>query len=205
MTSRGRPPLVSDERILDAALASFAAVGYAAMSVRALNAELGLSHETVTKRFGPKDRLFLAAVQHGANRFIADYDRELSLAAPSADLGMLRATLRAFMVAVSRHHALGELLHHGSIDEDRRSMIIEQTGLADRISDAAQLLDRLHRAGTIGRTGVRDLWFLAQGAAAPVHFRSLAAMFDLFDGPLDVEHHIDRMVDTIIRGVRSPG
>jgi len=35
------------------------------MSVRALNAELGLSHETISKRFGPKLNLFRAAVDYG--------------------------------------------------------------------------------------------------------------------------------------------
>lgn len=201
MTNRGRPPLVSDEEILDAALAMFAAVGFPAMSVRALNAALGLSHETVSKRFGPKDELFRAAVQLGASRFIEDFDHEFAMAGATTDLEMLRATLRAFMVAVARHHALGELLHHASIDATHRSTIIGKTGLADRIATTAALLDRLRRSNTIRTTGIRELWFLAQGAAAPLHFRSLASMFDPFDGPLDDAHHIDRMVDVIVRGL----
>lgn len=203
MTNRGRPPLVSDEKILDAALASFATIGYQAMSVRALNAELGLSHETISKRFGPKDQLFRAAVQHGAASFIEDFDRELATAAATTDLDMLRATLRAFMMAVSRHHALGDLLHHDSIDLAQRTTIIDQTGLADRIASTAELLERLQRSGTIRRTGIRELWFLAHGAAAPLHFGSLAAMFDPFDGPLDTAQHIERMTDTIVRGLRT--
>ena len=203
MTNRGRPPLVSDEKILDAALAAFAAAGYEAMSVRALNANLGLSHETVSKRFGPKEQLFRAAVQHGTNQFIDDYDRELSLAAPATDLDVLRATLRAFMLASSRHHALGDLLHHDSIDDAHRSAIIGQTGFADRIASTAGLLERLHRAGVIRATRIRELWFLAHGAAAPLLFTSLSAMFDPFDGPLDAAQHVERMADLIIRGIRT--
>lgn len=203
MTNRGRPPLVTDEKILDTALATFAAVGYSAMSVRALNAELGLSHETVSQRFGPKDQLFRAAVHYGTSRFIEDFDRELNHSKPANDLDALKATLRAFMMATSRHHALGDLLHHESIDGSQRSVIIGQTGLADRITTAVTLLRRLHRAGTIRKTGLRELWFLAQGAAAPLHFRALSAMFDPFDGALDEGRHIDRMTNTIIRGIRT--
>lgn len=203
MTTRGRPALVSDETILDRALAAFAAAGYAAMSVRALNAELGLSHETVSKRFGPKDELFRAAVQHGVNQFIEDLDRELARARPTDDLELLRATLRAFMVAVSRHPTLGELLHHPSIDEAHRAAITDNAGLADRIVQTAALLHRLRDAGTIRDTQLREVWFLTQGAVTPLHFRALSEMFDPFDGPIDAEQHLDRMTDAIIRGMRA--
>jgi len=199
MSSRGRPPLVRDEVILDRALAAFAAVGYDAMSVRALNAELGLSKETVSKRFGPKHELFEAAVRHGFRILMDDFDREIARLAPADDIARLRATVRAFMVAVSRHPTLGDLLHHDSIDESHRLVLLGETGLADRIVDTVGLLARLHDAGIIRQTKIRELWFLAQGAVAPLHFRRLAQMFDLFDGPLVEEDLLDRMTDAIMR------
>ena len=45
----GRHRIVSDEEILRAAFLAFAHDGYEAMSVRRLNSDLGLSHETVRR------------------------------------------------------------------------------------------------------------------------------------------------------------
>ena len=52
--TRGRPRIRQDDEILDAALRAFASQGYDAMSLRSLNAELGLSHGTISQRFGTK-------------------------------------------------------------------------------------------------------------------------------------------------------
>lgn len=201
MTNRGRPPLLSDDEILDKAFLMFAKSGYDAMSVRALNAELGLSHETVSKRFGPKSELFLTAVRREAALFIIDFNDEIARCAPADDLARLRATLRAFMVASSRHPALGDLLHHDSIAEEQRMVIIGQTGLAERIVETAALLNRLHHDGLIRDMQIRELWFLAHGAVAPLHFPSLAHMFDVFDGPVNPDDVINRMSDAIMRSL----
>jgi len=201
MTPRGRPPLLSDEAILDAALSAFAAVGYPAMSVRALNAGLGLSHETVSQRFGSKSDLFRAAVQHGVQRFIADFGAEIERRSPNDDLELLRATITAFIVATSHHPTLGNLLHHESISDDQRMILVSQTGFVERVTDTVALLGRLHAAGIIRRTGIRELWFLAHGAAAPLHFKELSTMFDPFDGPVDADELVHRMTDAIVRSM----
>jgi AcrR family transcriptional regulator len=202
MSNRGRPPLQSDETILEAALTAFAAFGYAATSVRALNADLGLSHETITKRFGTKTELYRAAVNHGLQIFVAEFDSEIAACEPTDDLERLRAIVRAFMIAASHHPTLGELLHHEGIGPAERDMLMTEIGLGDRMLDVATLLRRLHVDGVIRETKLRDLWFLGQGAAAPLHFHALAAMFDPIDGPIDRDKHIERMTDTIMRGMR---
>lgn len=201
MTNRGRPPLLSDEAILKKALEAFATLGYEAMSVRALNADLGLSHETVSKRFGTKSELFLAAVNHGFQLFINDFNDELTRNNPTSDLEQLRALLRAFMFSTSRHPTLGELLHHEAIGEEQRNVIIGKTGLADQLMNAADLLLRLRSDGVIREIQLRELWFMAQSAAAPIHFSNVSQMFDFFDGPLDPDEHINRITDTIMRGL----
>jgi AcrR family transcriptional regulator len=201
MTQRGRPPLQSNETILEAALASFAAIGYDATSVRALNAELGLSHETITQRFGTKAELFRAAVGHGLQQFITEFDAEIAARASGTDTERLRAVLRAFMVAASHHPNLGELLHQGGIHEPDRAELMSGIGFDARILEVASLLQRLHDASIIREMSVREVWFLVQAGAAPLHFHDLAAMFDPIDGPLDRERHIDRMVDVIMRGM----
>lgn len=201
MTNRGRPPLLSDEAILKKALEAFASGGFEAMSVRALNANLGLSHETVSQRFGTKSELFLAAVKYGFQLFINDFNDELTRNDPTSDLEQLRALLRAFMFSTSRHPTLGELLHHVAIDEEQRNVIIGKTGLADQLMNAAELLRRLKSDGVIRDIQLRELWFMAQSAAAPIHFSNVSQMFDFFDGPLDPDEHINRITDTIMRGL----
>lgn len=201
MSNRGRPPLLSDEVILEGALAAFAASGYEAMSVRALNAELGLSHETISKRFGPKIQLFRAAVSFGVARFISDFDEEIGDPVPADDLIRLRNSLRGLMVAMSRNPTLGDLVHGAGIDESERMELLGGTGLAERLVDQVALLDRLHAAGVIRSTGIREFWFLAQGAVAPLHFQELSKMFDPFDGPLDTDALIDRMTAAIMRSM----
>ena len=201
MTNRGRPPLLSDEAILKKALEAFASGGFEAMSVRALNANLGLSHETVSQRFGTKSELYLAAVNYGFQLFINDFNDELTRNDPTSDLEQLRALLRAFMFSTSRHPTLGELLHHVAIDEEQRNVIIGKTGLADQLMNAAELLRRLKSDGVIRDIQLRELWFMAQSAAAPIHFSNVSQMFDFFDGPLDPDEHINRITDTIMRGL----
>jgi AcrR family transcriptional regulator len=201
MTNRGRPPLLSDEAILKKALQAFASGGFEAMSVRALNANLGLSHETVSQRFGTKSELFLAAVNYGFQLFINDFNDELTRNNPTSDLEQLRALLRAFMFSTSRHPTLGELLHHEAIDEEQRNVIIGKTGLADQLMNAAELLRRLKSDGVIREIQLRELWFMAQSAAAPIHFSNVSQMFDFFDGPLEPDEHINRVTDIIMRGL----
>lgn len=204
MPNRGRPRLLSDEAILEAALAAFATSGYAAMSVRALNAELGLSHETVSKRFGPKADLFRAAIGFGAARFVTDYDRAIAESAPTDDLTRLRSTVRAFIVAASRNPTLGELLHNDRIEDAERNLLLGETGLGERLADAIALIDRLNATGAIRETRIRELWFLAQGASAALRFDALARMFDPFDGPIEDAELIERMTDAIMRSTGAP-
>lgn len=199
VASPGRPPIVSDEAILERALAAFAASGYDAMSVRALNAELGLSHETISKRFGPKSYLFRATVRYGVDRFVVDLDREIGASPSGTDLERLRGIVRAFMMTASHHPTLGELLHHEGIDEAERAVLVGETGLGDRLAELVALLDRLRVAGIIRETRVRELWFLLQGAVDPLHHTSLSRMFDPFDGPVDPDDLIVRMTDAVMR------
>ena len=197
-----RPPLLSDEAILERAFAAFASAGYDAMSVRALNAELGLSHETISKRFGPKADLFRAAVVYGVAIFIADFDAAVQERPSVDDLERLNAMVRAFMVAISRNPTLGELLHHEGIGEPDRAELMSESGLFERLAELVELLDRLHADGVIRATQLRELWFLMQGAVGPLRFQGLSKMFDQVDGPVDADELIERMSAAIMRGMR---
>ena len=116
-------------------------------------------------------------------------------------LDRLRAVVRAFIIAASRHPNLGELLHQGGMREADRSELTGAIGLDRRMLEVAELIRRLNDRGEIRPVSVREIWFVMQAGAAPLHFPQLAAMFDPIDGPLDDGAHIDRMVQFVMRGL----
>ena len=64
----GRPRAedsVDEAAFLQAALEAFSRRGYGGVSARELSKELGVSHSWVHQRFGSKDGLWRAAVDHG--------------------------------------------------------------------------------------------------------------------------------------------
>ena len=202
--TRGRPPIRSDEEILRAALSVFAAKGYDATSVRALSAELGLSHETVHQRFGSKQSLYNAAVEFGVVAVNA------SFAAARANwpdelegVDELRATVHSFITAASRHPEVGRLVNQeGDEDGERLDQLLEAV-LRPWADALGALLQQLVDAGTIRPVTTREVFFLVQAAAGPFNLHRLSAVFDPLDGPLDPDHHVDNMTEFILRGLSA--
>ena len=183
MGIRGRPSLQCDATILEAALDAFATNGFDSRSVRALSSHLGLSHETIDKRFGTKLDLYRAAVSQGLLLFVTEFDREITALAPIDDLERLRATVPAFMIAASHHPTLDQLLNHQGIGVAERDLLMTEIGLGERMTEVADLLSRLQSHGVIRGTTLHELSIFAQGAAAPLHLDAIAATFDPSTAP----------------------
>jgi len=199
----GRPRLRDDAQILEAALRAFSDQGYEAMSMRALNAELGLSHETIGARFGSKRQLYAAALEHGAAGFFTLLAMERAAQpAPPDDLGELRETIRSFISVAASHRELGRLINQEGLTASDRLDDIVRTALEPGTRPLVDLVRRLVDAGVIRPTSARELFFLSQAAAAPFTHPALSAAFDGIDGPLDRDLHIARMTDSIMRGLR---
>ena len=204
--NRGRPRIRQDSEILDAALQAFAAHGYDAMSLRSLNALLGLSHGTISQRFGTKERLFFAAIDHGFATFVADIEqRRRHLVAaidPADDLSDLRATIRAFLGAAAQRPELGRMMNQEGLASTPRLRYIVDTVIVPVFGVIGDLLARLRADGRIRPVTARGLFFLVgHGAEAPFTLTALSAAFDPLDGPLDPEQHADDMTDLLMRGI----
>jgi len=209
--TRGRPRIRQDDEILDAALRAFAAQGYDAMSLRSLNAALGLSHGTISQRFGTKERLYYAAIDRGFTTFFEDIDQRRTEAirtdgdgadADVDDLVDLRATLRAFLGAALLRPELGRLMNQEGVTPSPRLDYIIETVLVPLFVTVGASLERLRAAGRIHPVSARALFFLlAHGAEAPYTLTALSGAFDDLDGPLDPERHADDMTDLIMRGL----
>jgi len=207
--TRGRPRIREDDEILDAALRAFASQGYDAMSLRSLNAELGLSHGTISQRFGTKERLYYAAIDRGFTTFFEDIARRRSVAlgADAAsgevdDLDELRATIRSFLGAALLRPELGRLMNQEGLNHSPRLEYIVDNVLVHLFATVGVVLDRLRATGRIRPVTARALFFLvAHGAEAPYTLRALSEAFDTLDGPLDPERHADDVTELIMRGV----
>ena len=204
--TRGRPRIRQDDEILDAALEAFAAQGYDAMSLRSLNAGLGLSHGTISQRFGTKEQLYFAAVDRGFVALLGDVDRRrqhlLSTVDPPDDLTDLRATVRAFLGAAQERPQLGRLLNQEGMRSTNRLRHIVDTVMVPLFGVLGELLLRLRAEGRIHPITARDLFLLVgHGAGAPYILTALSESFDVFDGPLDPDRHADDITDIILRGI----
>lgn len=201
---RGRPPIHTDAEILDVALEAFAVAGYEGVSVRSISQSLGLSHGAINQRFGSKDELFRAAVDHGFGGIFDEVGRRLAaLPPPRSDLESLRNMVHAFLEAVWARPELVRLLNLEGVTSTDRLDHIATTHVIPNVGPSAAALRRLAAAGEIRPLTVRDLFFLvALGAAAPYTLTALSAHFDGLDGPLDPAEHARTITDVIIAGLR---
>ncbi len=204
--TRGRPRLRQDDDILSAALRAFAEHGYEKMSLRALNAEMGLSRGTINQRFTSKEQLWYAAVDHGFRRLIADINAELEQHPQHDDMSLLRNTFRAFLVASSRQPEMTRLMNQEGLHSTARLDHIVSEFILPALSTSMAAIDRLADAGQARRLPTRVLLFLlAHGAAAPFTLRALSERFDSVDGPVEPDGYIELATDVIMAALLAPG
>src|SRR5262245_65841586 len=92
---RGRPsrengPVAPNDDLLPLALEAFADLGYEGASMRALCRRLGVSHNLLHQRFGSKDKLWFAAVDHGFGSMASSLVSESQADTYTDDLERLR-------------------------------------------------------------------------------------------------------------------
>lgn len=204
--TRGRPRLRSDAEILRAALLAFAANGYDGMSVRTLNAELGLSPGTINQRFRSKEQLWYAAVDLGFQALVNDIEAELraSRAADDDDLGQVRTFIRAFLNASVGRPELVRLMNQEGLHSTARLDHIVARFVLPTMGQLLRAAERLETAGLARKVSARTIFFLvAHGAAAPFTLSPLSDRFDDVDGPLAPAEHVDLVTDVIIGGITA--
>lgn len=201
--TRGRPRIFEDGFILDAALQAFATHGYDGMSIRALNKELGLSHATVNQRFGTKDSLYSAAIEHGLRSLLDDLNGEIAgLEIPDDPLEELRLRFRAFVLASSRRPHIGRLMNSEGLVESRRLGMIFHRFVEPAMRVTSQLMDRLAAEGRIVRVSERVVFFmLVQGGAMPFTMAGISERFDRINGPVEPESLASQIADFLVRGM----
>jgi AcrR family transcriptional regulator len=192
------------EQILDAAFRAFATYGYDGVSVRTLNRELGVSHNLIHQRFGSKQGLWYAAVDHAFGRQVTElgtsFDPTLS-----DPLDQLNHAIRRFLVySANQPELLGLMNIEGRVDSDRLDYIYD-TYVEPALAPLGRLLEYLIAEGRIRPISLRSLHFLvAHGAPAPFTLTPLARRFDPTDPlePAQIAEHAALAADVITNGLR---
>ncbi|MDQ1702266.1 MAG: TetR/AcrR family transcriptional regulator [Frankiaceae bacterium] len=203
---RGRPRAGEEldvSRLLQGALDAFAERGYDGTSVRELSRQLQVSHALLTGRFGSKEGLWFAAMEHA----LADSERSWLRLADAPDLDDLDALRRAIVrqVEFSAEHpqVLRIMSHEGAIDSPRIRFVVDRfvNLLRPFVEDR---LDRLVAAGRIRPVPYATLHYLVvQGGgamfASPIESALLGAAQP--PRPGDIRRHAEAVADVIVAGL----
>jgi TetR/AcrR family transcriptional regulator len=203
---RGRPRAGEEVRLallLQAALDAFAETGYDGTSVRELSRRLGVSHALLTARFGSKEGLWFAAMEHA----LAEIEQTWREVADSPELDDLEAlrqgVVRQVIFSATHPHVLRIMSHEGAIDSPRVRFVVDRFVNPVR-PGVERLLARLVAAGRIRPVPYATLHYLlvAGGGALfanPVEARLLGA--PAHPDAEDIRVHAETVADVLIAGV----
>lgn len=209
---RGRPSggltAVDNDALLELALDLFAEVGFEGASIRELCRRLGVSHNLVHQRFGSKDRLWYASVDHGFRHLAGEF-AEAVLGA-SDEIDGLRRVMCRFLEVTARSPALVGVINQESIAGGPRldHLVDRYLAPAVRFMDAA--IDGLVAAGRMRPIPASVLYILvAHGAGGVVSMGGLSGRLGLGNLATDdiaLGAYVSSVVDIIISGLTiAPG
>jgi AcrR family transcriptional regulator len=159
---RGRPRAGEEidlDLLLQAALNAFAETGYEGTSVRELSRRLGISHALLTARFGSKEGLWFAAMEH----VLAEAERTWREVANSPELDDLEAlrqgVVRQVIFSAAHPQVLRIMSHEGATDSPRVRFVVERF-INPLRPGVERLLVRLVAAGRIHPVPYATLHYL---------------------------------------------
>jgi AcrR family transcriptional regulator len=204
--SPGRPradDAVDDEAFLEAALRAFAVSGYDGVSVRTLSKQLGVSSGWVNQRYGSKEGLWYAAVDHGFGRQAATIAFDPTVSDP---LEQLANGVRQFLHYTAQHPEIGLIMNSEGAKDTERLDYIYENYIAPQLAPVDRLLRHLADEGRIDPVPLRTVFLLvAQGGGAPFGLLPLARRLDRSDPATrkNVDAHIEHVTRIITNGLRA--
>ena len=204
---RGRPAAGTadagpgDAALLDAALRAFADLGYEGTSVRELSRQLGVSHNLIPQRFGSKDRLWYAAIDHGFGTLYTEL-LELQQTTAEDELDRLKAMVVGFVEANAANPSLLRIINQESSTPGPRLDHLYETYIGPVQQAGQVLLDDLHAKGRIRSRDVSLFYFLMMnGAGGPL---AVPALAQRLGGVVDDPHaHAVAAVELLFEGLRA--
>jgi TetR/AcrR family transcriptional regulator len=206
LRGRGRPPAgqeVDLDVLLQGALDAFAETGYDGTSVRELSRRLGVSHALLSARFGSKEGLWFAAMEHALVQTEQNW-REVADSPLLDDLAALhRGVVRQVIFAAAHPQVLRIMNHEGAIDSPRVRFVMERFVNPLR-PGVERLLARLLEAGRIRPVPYATLHFLTVVGGGALFAYPVEA--ELLGAPAhptteEIRAHAEAVADVLIGGV----
>jgi TetR/AcrR family transcriptional regulator len=206
---RGRPRTGAEldvGELLQGALEAFAEKGYDGMSVRELSRRLGISHALLTARFGSKEGLWFAAMDHALSAVESSW-RRLADDPELDDLEALRqAVVHQVMFSAAHPEVQRIMTHEGAIDSPRVRYVVAR--FVDPLRPLVERrIDRLVAAGRLRPVPYATIHYLVvQGGGAPFASHVETALLGGPDrsDPDAVRRHAETVADVIVAGLTPP-
>lgn len=186
--------------LLPVALEAFADLGYEGASMRDLCRRLGVSHNLLHQRFGSKEGLWRAAVDHGfrslATELVPDSDDD--------DLVRLRFLMVRWLELTAASPALAKIINQEAATGGPRLDYIFDNYISPVTANIARFLERLEDQGRVRHLHPGTWYFLViHGASGPLSLRALAERFGNAPGPGAVRQYADEVVDALLAGLEA--
>lgn len=191
--------VVSEAELLDVALDAFADSGYDGTSVREVCRRLGVSHNLVHERYGSKEQLWYAAIEHGFRALAG----ELGVAAQASEgdeLDRLRAILVRYVEVTAERPALIRIINHEAARPGGRLDFVYDHYISPAHQVADVVLRDLAADGRAHPVSPATLHFLVgHGAGGIVSLPALAGRFS--GGHGTITDQAREAVDVVLRGI----
>ncbi|MDP9221326.1 MAG: TetR/AcrR family transcriptional regulator [Actinomycetota bacterium] len=205
---RGRPRAGQEldvSRLLQAALDAFAERGYDGTSVRELGRQLDVSHALLTARFGSKEGLWFAAMEHALTVSERSW-RQLADTPELDDLQALRqAIIRQVEFSAANPQVLRIMSHEGAVDSPRIRFVVDR--FVNQLRPLVEhRLDRLVANGRIRAVPYATLHYLVvQGGGAMFASPIESALLGVRQPPrpTDIRRHAEAVADVIVAGLSA--
>ena len=170
--ARGRPPLnnsevIADVTLLEAVLQSFGENGFDGCSVREIARGLKVSHNLIPQRFGSKERLWYAAIDHGFGRLQQDLIRDAQ-ALGNDELLVLRGLITSFIEINALHPYLLQIINQEASQPGPRFDYLFDHYIKPVRDFGDVWLARLQQEGRIAPITVTLLYFLMTHGAGGI-------------------------------------
>lgn len=194
--------LVPEAEVLHAALTAFSRHGFEGVSLRSLNAELNVSHNMLTKRYGSKEALWKAAVDDACARLTEALDAE-DPAGPPFD--RLHGMITAFVEAAAHQPDLLRLVNSETTHDSDRVAHLWSRHIEPTITRFAPLYAQLVDDGTLRDVPLPTVYFMiTAGGTAPWANPALSARLGHPpDSAAAIRTHARHVADLILNGLRT--